>query len=258
MARNFNGTTQYLSSASAVLAATPFTMACWFLTSDVTTDPVLMSIGVTGSANNIHALQATGSLGGDPVRATSKVTATSAAAATSTGYSANVWQHACGVWASATDRKAYVNGGSEGTNTTSRVPAGMNSTYIGASQGVSVSNFVTGRIAEAAIWNVALNTSEIAALAAGVSPLRIRPNALVTYWPLFGVGDPEPDRSNGGFHLTLNAAPTQADHAPVMPAFYRADWFGAFTEAAGGVTIPLLSANMRGAFKNMSGRFVNG
>lgn len=38
----------------------------------------------------------------------------------------------------------------------------------------------------------------------------------------------------------------------------RVDNFGGGTIGAAGVTIPLLSANMRGAFKNMSGRFVNG
>src|SRR3990172_9389244 len=232
MARSFVGaSSQYLSNASAVLTTTPITMACWFYSLDITAEYTLISIGVSGSGDNRHGLFISGNVAGDPVRAITRTTATGIAAST-TGYSANVWQHACAVFVSATVRRAYVNGGSEGTNATSRAPTGMNNTLIGAVQGVALSTFMSGRIAEAGIWNVQLNASEIAALAKGVSPLRIRPNALKAYWPLFGVGSPEPDYSNGGFHMTLNAAPVQAAHAPVMPPFFREDWYGEFTTAA--------------------------
>jgi hypothetical protein len=44
--------------------------------------------------------------------------------------------------------------------------------------------FTNGRIAEAAIWNEALNDDEIAALANGFRPSLIRPNKLVFYVPL--------------------------------------------------------------------------
>lgn len=191
-----------------------------------------MTLGLAGSGNHQFALFADGTAAGDPIRAQTRTTAASSAAST-TGYAINTWQHAVGVFASATDRRVYLNGGSVGANSTSRIPVGIDATYIGTGNAITLPNSpMAGRIAEAGIWNVELNTSEIAALAKGVSPLRIRPNALVAYWPLYGVGSPEPDYSNGGFHLTLTAAPTQVDHAPVMPAFYRADWFGAFAEAA--------------------------
>lgn len=232
MARLFNGTTQYLSNANAVLTATPLTMACFCYPTQNTASQVLMSIGVSGSGDNRFTMLIAGAVGGDPIRATSRTTS-AVNADTTTGYSINTWQHACAVFASATDRRAYLNGGGEGTNTVSNVPTGLNNTLLAASQGAAVANFAATRLAEVGVWNVALNTSEIAALAKGVSPLRIRPNALVAYWPLFGVGSPEPDYSNGGFHLTLNAAPTQIDHAPVMPAFaYQQGWQGAFGAAA--------------------------
>jgi len=237
MSRDFErSSSQYLSNANAVVSGTPFTMACWFKSENVTNDQTLLSVGTAGADNARHSLQAVGSVAGDPVRAVSRTTG-SAQADTTTGYTAGIWYHACGVWASETDRRVYIDGGSEGANTTSRVISGLNSTYIGAKQDTAPTVFMDGLIAEAAIWNVGLNTSEIAVLARGVSPLRIRPSALVAYWPVFGVGSPEPDYSNGGFHMTLNAAPPQADHAPVMPAFYRADWYGAFTAAAAGGTI---------------------
>ncbi len=216
MSRDFErDSAQYLSNANAIISGTPFTMACWFRSENVANDQTLLSVGVAGSGDQKHALQLVGSAAGDPVRVLSRTTS-AGQADTSTGYTAGTWYHACGVWASATDRRAYINGGSEGTNTTSRAPTGMDSTYIGATQGASPVTFSDGFIAEAGIWNVALTTGEIAALAGGVSPLKIRPDALVAYWPIYGAFSPEPDM-RGGFHMTLNAAPVQANHAPVAP-----------------------------------------
>lgn len=256
MSRNFNGTTQYLSNTNAILAATPLTMACWFYSTNAAALQNLMEIGTDGTANHRFSLDANGSAAGDPIRAGANTAAGLAVASTSTGYAINTWQHACGVWASTTDRKAYLNGGGEGTNTTSRVPAGMNSTYIGARHNAAVDTFIVGFIAEAAIWNAALNTSEIAALARGVSPLRIRPDNLKFYSPLFGVGSPEPDYI-GGFHLTLNNAPTQTDHAPVMPPFaYAQGWQGAFTAAAATDAGPLIGGRLLQGGKLIGGRLV--
>lgn len=241
MARDFNGTTQYLSG-SAVLSGPPLTMACWFYSTSAAGNQTLISLGTAGQNNHRFTMLAAGNVASDPIQAVTRDTAASTASS-STGYSANAWQHACAVFAATNDRRAYVNGGSEGTETTSRTATGMNSTYLGVQQNATIGNYMIGRIAEAAVWNVALNASEIAALALGVSPLRIRPGNLVAYWPVFGEGSPEPDYV-GGFHLTLNNAPTQADHAPVMPAFaFYQGWQGEFTAAAPGVTvgIPVIS-----------------
>jgi hypothetical protein len=239
MSRDFeSGSSQYLSNTNAVLTATPLTMACWFKPESASSNQCLISLGVSGNTNNRHNLSLIAGVG---VRMISRTTS-NAEATTSANFSTGVWQHACGVVASSTDRRAYLNGGNEGTDATDRTPAGINSTFIGAQHNASPSTFTDGLIAEAAIWNVALNASEIAVLARGVSPLRIRPGNLKFYAPLFGVGSPEPDYI-GGFDMTLNAAPTQAAHAPVMSPFFRADWFGAFTAAApgGSVGLPVIS-----------------
>ena len=66
-------------------------------------------------------------------------------------------------------------------------------------------------IAEAAVWNVDLTDAEVAILAAGYSPLFVRPQFLVAYWSLFGDSSPEPDII-GGYDMTLNNGPTQATH----------------------------------------------
>lgn len=67
---------------------------------------------------------------------------------------------------------------------------------------------------QAAVWNVALTDEEMASLAAGCSPLRVRPSALVFYAPLSpGVFD-----YRAGVTITNNNTSTvSADH----PRIYR-------------------------------------
>jgi hypothetical protein len=67
-----------------------------------------------------------------------------------------------------------------------------------------------GRIAEAAIWNVALSADDAASLAAGASPLTIRRDALVGYWPL---RDADGDISAvNAYTMTPTNSPTYGDH----------------------------------------------
>ena len=70
-----------------------------------------------------------------------------------------------------------------------------------------------GTIAEVGIWNDILNSSEIAALEAGVSPNRIRRSALAGYFPLYGAHSPEPDYSGNKDNGTLTGT-TVVPHCP--------------------------------------------
>ena len=72
-----------------------------------------------------------------------------------------------------------------------------------------------GDIADAAFYTVALTEDELLALSAGYSPELIRPGSLVAYWPLFGNLSPETSRI-GGYDMTLENAPTKADHPRVI------------------------------------------
>ena len=69
-----------------------------------------------------------------------------------------------------------------------------------------------GQIAEAAIWNVALTDGEIASLAKGFKPTRIRPQSLVFYAPL--IRNLQDTRK--GMALTNNNAATVAAHPRVI------------------------------------------
>lgn len=220
---------EYFVKTSALLTAAPITMACWFRPNAVDTDYTLIAIGLNGGVNESFMLLASGTVAGDPVRAFTRTTS-AAVAATTTGFSANTWHHGCAVFASATDRRAFIDGGSKGTNATNKVPSGPDRTVIGATP--QPTTLFNGRIAEAAIWNVALMDNEVAMLAAGVSPLRVRPSALVGYWPLPARAGDAIDYSGKGNTLTDTNTVGVADHAPVQPMFgYDLGWLGAFTAA---------------------------
>lgn len=218
MARDFNGSTQLLY-ANTMVTAYPLTMACWFNSDSVAVQQFLMAVvnWVGGAAGDYFGLEACGVVAGDPVRASVYQTGVAYSPAdTTAAYTAGTWYHACGVYASATSRAAYLNGANKGTVATNVTPISLGVVSIGtAYRSDTPAVFTDGRIAEAAIWGAALTDAEVAVLAQGVSPLLVRPADLLAYWPLLGNTSPEIDLV-GGFGLTLSAsAPTKADHPRV-------------------------------------------
>jgi hypothetical protein len=190
MAYDFNGTTDYVEAASAVVTTAPVTLAGWFNSDSATANQTIVSI-TNAAGQERFVLQAAGAVTGDPVRASTVAGNISSFADSATGYSANTWHHAAGVFASSTSRIAYIDGVAGTTETTSRTPGTMNATRIGVTVGGgSRTGYMNGRLAEIAIWNVALNADEIAALAKGYRPSLIRPASLRLYVPLVReVGD---------------------------------------------------------------------
>lgn len=235
MGRLFVRGTSYALAAGAGVTAAPLTLACWANLSDVTNSQRLMAVRDDSGLSDAFALQAAGAVAGDPVRAVTAAAGVSSAADSTTGYSANVWFHACAVFdiTTGTDRAAFINGGSKGTQTTDRTPAGIAETII-------ADNTLgpNGIIAEAAIWNVNLTDAEVAALARGVSPLRIRPGNLVFYAPLWGTSSPERDYTRNQNHLTLTGSPAADIHAPIAP-FALGDIFQPYAAAPAPQTISL-------------------
>jgi len=203
-------TANYLATASTPVTGTPFSMLCWFYSTDITATQVLMSVQVLDSDSNFYHLSLRGAVAGDPIRANAQ-TSSAAFAETTTGFSANVWTAAAAVFASTTSRSVYINGGSKGTNTTSKAPSAANSIAIGVFNGATNSGPMLGQIAEPAIWNVALTDAEVLSHAAGTSPLQIRPQSLVFYSPL--IRDLIDVRA--GLTITMNGTVAVAAHPRV-------------------------------------------
>lgn len=226
LGRNYtSGSSQYLSNANAIGGTYPFTMACWFYgTSAAAAGYNLMAVtsGVA-SDNQIHRLGLVTS-GGSPaaVQAISRTTS-NASAATTANWSLNTLHHACGVFTAGNDRAVFLDGGNKGTNTTNRTPSGMSSTQIG--RYASTPLYMDGDIFVPCIWDVALSDAEVAQLANGMWPGRIRPANIIGFWPC-GFGSPEVDLSGQNRPMTLNNAPTISTIGPrlQLPFGYDVPW----------------------------------
>lgn len=209
MARLFDdAATQYINIGSAILTGVPITMACWFNVDEVGINQVLFSIADTATNSHHHHMRVSS---GDVLAVASADVIQGGDAITSTGITVNTWYHGCGVWTASDDRAAFIDGGSKGTNATSVTPAGLDNTAIGALVRIGVIQLMSGRIAEAAIWNIALTDAEVAILAKGYSPLLVRPQNLVFYAPLVR----EIQDVVGGVALTNNGT-TVGDHTRVL------------------------------------------
>ena len=212
MSRSFNGT-NYLGYAGAVRTALPVTFAGWVYRPTGASGTIIAL--TTNTLSNAISLVA---LSTGAVRARSSTAGgTVANANTIVGISNNTWGHAASVFTSTTSRTAYINGGNPATNTATNDPnaSSFNKTNIGARNSNLAASY-TGYIADAGVWSVALTAAEIASLATGVSPLSIRPESLIAYWPLMGRTDPEIDL-RGRYEMTVNGA-VAADHPRVyMP-----------------------------------------
>jgi hypothetical protein len=188
MARTYNSAGRHEFTTPAGLSL-PFSIACWFNPANVTGSYNAITLGVAGATDQGRLqLNLMGGVAGDYVRASSRNSSGTEAAANSTaGYSASTWQHACAVFTSTTSRAAYFNGTNKGTNTTSNT---VNSLTLGIFGGAVTttgvrSNNYAGSLAEVGIWNVALTDDEVATLAAGISTSRVCPESLLAWWPLF-------------------------------------------------------------------------
>lgn len=216
MARLFNDATpDFLEADIATFTAAPFTISAWFRPDDLsdTLVQVLYFCGDKDVSDEHWDLGMQEAAASNTIQLRAKTAASSSQASTTTSPSINTWHHACSVAASATDRAAFIDGGSKGTSTTSRAPAGADRTSIGCRGDVTPSRKWSGDISHVAVYSEALTDQEVATLAKGISPLRVRRDALIAYWPIGGQS-PEIDIV-GGLNLTVNGTPAKSEEPPI-------------------------------------------
>ncbi|HUS95673.1 MAG TPA: LamG-like jellyroll fold domain-containing protein [Hyphomicrobiaceae bacterium] len=232
MARNFNGSSDRIDGNPPVTNE-PFTISCWFNSDNVTTAACLVSLSQGASSTVGWGLEARGDVTNDPVRARKGATAY---AVTTTGFAAGAWHHACGVFAADNDRRAYLDGGGEGTDTANIAdPVTPDRVSVGVFGDFTPSNFHLGRVAEVFVWNAALAANEILMLAQGAHPWMVRPGNIVFAMPLFGTTAIEPDWSGGNNHGTVTGA-ARIDHPDSISGIWpRPRRFFSAIEAAGGI-----------------------
>lgn len=182
MAYDFNGTTQHLEIATAIVTAAPLTISAWVFPR-ATASEAIVSIGGgdAGSLVNEFTLMIVST----KAWAVTQNSASNQAVSTTT-ITTNTWWHLAAVFTSSTSRTIYVNGVAENTNTVSRVPntAQMVRTRIAQRANNVNDHDLQGNIADVGTWNDTLSASEIESLAKGMTCDKVRPQSLVFYAPL--------------------------------------------------------------------------
>jgi hypothetical protein len=183
MARETASGKYYYRNTTPITAA-PYTISAWAYTTSATTNQNAFVINRAGDGGNSLGLTLKGGSGG-PLDFFSAQSGSTSTAFTSNAFTVNAWNHCCGVASSSTNRTSYLNGNtaSKGTSTTSSVPASLDRVTIGVFFGSGTGDPLIGGVCECALWNVALNESEVVSLSKGISADKIRPQSLVFYFP---------------------------------------------------------------------------
>jgi len=187
MSRLFDdANTDYLRIGAAVKSTEPVSAAAWVYPDETVNTKYVFWMGDKDNANQFIALNLESSGSGNNVRAEARNDGEDPTgfAESSGTYSVNTWHHVGGVWTSDTDRDVYLDGVGANNTDTNNGGTGWDRTTFGAEDGSTQSGLMSGRIAEAAVWDVSLTAAEMASLAAGFSPLLIRTKELKFYAPL--------------------------------------------------------------------------
>lgn len=192
MARLFDDASSEYLLVNQAVAGYPFAVVAFFEVDDLDLTRCILSICDTASENNWHQLFR---------RSINRVTAMSqdssgeAAANSTLPILTNTLYHAAGIFVSSTDKRAFTNGGNKGTSAAACDPQNLDATAVGARCNLTTSGYMSGMIAEAAIYDLSAwpgatvsdkadNFEKILlSLAKGFSPLFF-PLGLVAYWPL--------------------------------------------------------------------------
>ena len=198
MSRSFDGNSYLIYDSTPPITDSPVTFAAFIYLSNVSGLKTISGVGsrVGDVAEYLFRVDNTS------LQMYSLDAGASSVATSSATLSATTWYHACGVVASDTDRRCFVDGGNKGTASTSVNPnPGLFAALkIGSRcDDTWFAQKFNGNIAEYAIWNVALTDGEIASLSRGIQPIRIRPQNIVFYLPFVRNNDKD---WIGGLSLT--------------------------------------------------------
>lgn len=217
MARGLNGTSQYLSRADSteLRVAFPLAVGFWFKGAAQGNFKYLLSKLLLAGDHPSYGFATDGAgalrfLIGWGTSVNEFVQSPTVAAGTVFD---NNWHYFLGTYDGSFVRLFYDNNqAGSGTAETRAVGYSTDSLYVGSFDGTQL--YAAGSVAELTLFNAVPNTEERTALAAGWSPLAVKPAAVVGYWPLIGRYSPEIDVRQG-LNLTVTSA-TAADHCRVF------------------------------------------
>jgi hypothetical protein len=204
---------QSLNTTSSPVSGVPVTLACWVKCDTLpSVQTCIFGIGVNTTTNTTYITLELGTT--NRPQAIHRNGGAQGTASPSTGsITAGQWFHVCGVFETNSLRTLYWNGVAAPANTTIVTPFTATRIQIARRPNTNATgaSFLTGNVAETAVWNDTLTAAEIASLAKGMTCDKIRPQNLAFYAPL--VRDLIDQK--GGRTITNNNSATVAAHTRV-------------------------------------------
>jgi len=237
---------QYLHDTSHVIAGTSFTVAAWVNTTRVydSDAQAVFYCGKAGTATSFYMLWVGSNAAGTPLRWGS-ITDLGAynIAGTANSMSANTWHHCCGI-ERGTDRTVVLDGdwANKGIHGVTSIPTGKTATEIGRRDIATPDLYMDGMIGELAVWTAAFADSgwEVSALAAGASPLAVRPAELQLYMRLQDVSMLKPILQTEGHIFTASGSPTTGASHPAISVPGGLGYVQYTPAAVGGSAVPAI------------------
>ncbi len=131
-----------------------------------------------------------------------------------TASNTGVWLNCSDVGTHGTKLEIFIDGSSEGSDTTAGADMGNTTTVLSVGARVDGGLAFAGDLAECALWDIALPTSHISALARGANPLFVSGIKPVFYSPVWGNESPELEYI-GTTDGTLTDTTKSTSHPPV-------------------------------------------
>ena len=154
---DFNGSTDY-ARADNEITAYPFTFETWVKFDGVGTGQSMMSLSSAVNASRYWTIGLTST----KLSMTARNTTINTVSGTTT-IVADTWYHIAGVYASATDRRLYLNGVLEASDTSSVtfLASSANQILLGTFRTSSITAVLNGQLSDARVWNTARTVTEI-------------------------------------------------------------------------------------------------
>jgi hypothetical protein len=209
LARSFNGTSDFLNSASSMTlgSTTVLSVSFWlYWNANASNDLLALESSTNYNSNSgAFVIDPNGSSGGGFV---SNVKVGSAyLQCHSNQPTAAAWHHVLIVWDITTTTNTchqYIDGTDTGATVTSSGNSGTftNQTlYVMSRAGTSL--FGAGRISDITIWNTALTSGNATSLAACGNPESISNGNILYHWPIKQVSPETPGATGGAVNLTV-------------------------------------------------------
>lgn len=195
-----NTTTDYLEYSGALAGPLNFSMMGWAKLNSVAVNNTLMTINSTTDRYQQCLCVATA------VWAYSYDGVTFPAAMSAASLSTGTWFHWGAIFRTGGNSRSVYKDGTKTTDTNSCNPSWSGLTMrttLGLYRGSVTQQQLNGYLAHVGLWSTEITDAEMTSGAKGLSPLHIRPAALVDYWPCVGTaGGNESGRKGNVFTQT--------------------------------------------------------